>query len=375
MLSEALRVPARAADATGTLVVGVVLTGVTVIAAVGWVALLAVAFRLGVAATPIVFLLGLVVRGYFVRVVAAGVNDRSVAPSFVRWGSLLRAGVRSTLVSVIYVLPAAVCLGLAGGAGVATVIDPPGFSGALQVLAAVAILIGGFGLLCYLLVYLYLRPAARAVLAATGSVRAAINPRRSLRVSLSGPYLSGWLIAMGLLTVGPLLVTPLVILAGLAGLYDPALGAIGGLLTVGVTVILVFWLRMSTAWVIGRGAAPALAAGTAALVAPDGPPRSSEKTAVTVPDRPAEVSAAVQVGRAVNAVSDTHQANGGTDRSTDTGVLDSPAEPTTQPLAESTTGVKIESANAESPVEPPIETESDDDDNDDDTPLWDAVEE
>ena len=375
MLSEALRVPFRAADATGTLLVGTVLTGTTAIATVGWIALLTVDPWLGAAATPIVFLLGLVVRGYLVGVVAAGIDDRSVAPSFVRWGSLFRDGVRSVAVSVVYALPAAVCLGLAAGAGVATVLDPPGFGGVPQVLAALAILIGGFGLLCYLLVYLYLRPAARAVLAATGSVRAAIDPRRLLRVSLSGSYLNGWLIAMGLLTVGPLLVTPLVVLSALAGLYDVALGAIGGLLTLAIGVVLVFWLRISAAWVTGRGAAPALATETDAMVAPDEPPGESGETAVTLPDRPEEVSAAVQVGRGVDGAPGTpQQTDGGADRSIDFGMPEPSTTSITEPSTESTT---------ESEAESMPDAEFDDgaaiDDADDDEAaaefIWDVVEE
>lgn len=388
MLSEALRVPARGTDATGTLLVGTVLTGATAIAVVGWIALLAVDLRFGAAATPVVFLLGLVVRGYLVRVVAAGINDRSVAPSFVRWGSLLRDGVRSVFVSVVYALPAAVCLGLAAGAGVATVVDPPGFAGALQVLAAVAILIGGFGLLCYLLVYLYLRPAARAVLAATGSVRAAINPRRLISVSLSGPYLTGWLIAMGLLTGGPLLVTPLVVLSGLAGLYDEALAAIGGLLTLGVGVILVFWLRMSVAWVTGRGAGPALAAETASVIAPSGPPGSSETATVTTPDRPTEPPATVQVGRGVDDATITAQQPDEADRSPDFGTPEPSAASTAEQSAASTTEPSTASATEQSAAstaeqsaisiteaESTTDTTVDDGGDDADDPLWDDIEE
>ena len=388
MLSEALRVPARGTDATGTLLVGTVLTGATAIAVVGWIALLAVDLRFGAAATPVVFLLGLVVRGYLVRVVAAGINDRSVAPSFVRWGSLLRDGVRSVFVSVVYALPAAVCLGLAAGAGVATVVDPQRFAGALQVLAAVAILIGGFGLLCYLLVYLYLRPAARAVLAATGSVRAAINPRRLIGVSLSGPYLTGWLIAMGLLTGGPLLVTPLVVLSGLAGLYDEALAAIGGLLTLGVGVILVFWLRMSVAWVTGRGAGPALAAETASVIAPSGPPGSSETATVTTPDRPTEPPATVQVGRGVDDATTTAQQPDETDRSPDFGTPEPSAASTAEQSASATTEPSTASATEQSAAstaeqsaisiteaESTTDTTVDDGGDDADDPLWDDIEE
>jgi len=330
MLNEALRVPYRAVDATGTLLVGAVLTGLTVVAAVGWVAVAAVEPLIGAAAIPIVLLLSLVVRGYLVRVVAAGISERSDAPSFVRWGSLLRTGTQSTLISAIYALPAAVCVGLAGGAATATIIDPPGFEGIPQVLAAVAMLIGGFGLLIYGLVYLYLRPAARAVLAATGSLRAAVTPRRVVGVSLSESYLAGWLIAMGLVTVGPLVVTPLVVVSVLAGLYDIALAAIGGLLTLLLTVVLLFSLRMSAAWATGRGAADALRPENGIGIVADALPDSPTVVETEIPDRPTEAPPSVQVGRAVDA--DTggvvQHTDGGADQSTEFGMPE-PSTPTT----------------------------------------------
>ena len=330
MLNEALRVPYRAVDATGTLLVGAVLTGLTVVAAAGWFALLAVEPTIGAAVTPIIFLLSLLVRGYLVRVVAAGISERSDAPSFVRWGSLLRTGAQSTFVSAIYALPASACVGLAGGAGAATVIDPPGFEGIPQVLAAVAILIGGFGLLLYGLVYLYLRPAARAVLAATGSLLAAINPRRVVSVSMAGSYLAGWLIAIGLVTVGPLLVTPLIVVSVLAGLYDIALGAIGGLLTLLVTVVLLFSLRMSAAWATGRGAADALRPDSGIGIVADALPDAPTVIDTEIPDRPTEAPPAVQVGREVAAGTGgpVQHTDGGADQSPGFGMPES-TTPTT----------------------------------------------
>lgn len=335
MLNEALRVPYRAVDATGTLLVGAVLTGLTVVAAIGWFVLLAVEPLIGAAVTPIIFLLSLVVRGYLVRVVAVGISERPDAPSFVRWGSLLRTGTKSTFVSAIYALPAAVCFGLAAGAAVATILDPPGFEGVPQVLAAVAMLVGGFGLLCYGLVYLYLRPAARAVLAATGSVRAAVNVRRVVGVSLSGSYLTGWLIAMGLLTVGPLLVTPLVVVSVLAGRYDIALAAIGGLLTLLITVVLLFSLRMSAAWATGRGAADALASDGGIGVAADALPASPQSVDPEITDHPTEPPPAVQVGRGVDggAAGAAQHTDGGADQSIDFGMPKS-STPTAEPTVD-----------------------------------------
>jgi len=333
MLSEALRVPYRAVDATGTLLVGAVLTGLTVVAAAGWFALVAVEPLIGAAVTPIIFLLSLVVRGYLVRVVAAGISDRSDAPSFVRWGSLLRTGTQSTFVSAIYALPAAVCVGLAGGAAAATIIDPAGFEGIPQVLAAVAMLIGGFGLLIYGLVYLYLRPAARAVLAATGSLRAAVTPRRVVSVSMADSYLAGWLIAMGLLTVGPLLVTPLVVVSVLAGLYDIALAAIGGLLTLLVTVVLLFSLRMSAAWATGRGAADALRSDDGIGIVADALPNAPTVVDTGLPDRSTEAPPSVQVGREVAAGTGgvAQHTDGGADQLIEFGM----PEPSTPPTAAS----------------------------------------
>ena len=296
MLGEALRVPYRAADATGTLIVGSVLTGLTIVGVVGVLALVAVSPIAAVAVTPVVLLLSLLLRGYLLRVVYAGITEQTETPSFIKWGALLRAGSRSALVSAIYLLPAAVFVGLAAGAGAATVIDPDGFEGALQAVAAAAILVGGFGALCYGLVYLYVRPAARAVLAATGSVKATLDVRRVGAISLSGPYLAGWLIAMGLLFVGPLLIVPLLVVSGIVGFLDPALGAIGVGLCLLLGIVVLFSVRLSAAWATGRGTASEL---SAAGLIPDTATAAVDSEASTPEPQP-EAPPAVQVGRTVH---------------------------------------------------------------------------
>jgi len=302
MLSEALRLPYRAADSTGTLLVGAGLTGLTGIAIAGWLVVLLFFPVAGAAATPVVFLFTLVVRGYLLRVVAAGITETTEAPSFVRWGSLLRTGIKSVIVSGFYALPGVALGGLTAGAAVLILLSPPGFGRIPAAIAAAAIVIGGFGLLWYAFVYLYLRGAARAMLAATGSLRSALGVRRVLGVAWSGSYLGGWLVAMGMLLLVPVVVVPALVISVGAAYVDAALTLIGVLATGVLGVVLWFSVGMSAAWATGNGAAPelptagslAISDGTALAV----PSAAASDTAL--PDRKPEAPPRVQTGRSVN---------------------------------------------------------------------------
>ncbi|MFB6294118.1 MAG: DUF4013 domain-containing protein [Halonotius sp.] len=307
MLSEALRLPYRAADSTGTLLVGAGLTGLTGIAIAGWLAVLLFFPVAGAAATPAVFLFTLVVRGYLLRVVAAGITETTEAPSFVRWGSLLRTGIKSAVVSGVYALPGVALGGLTAGAAVLILLSPPGFGRIPAAIAAAAIVVGGFGLLWYAFVYLYLRGAARAMLAATGSLRSALGVRRVLGVAWSGSYLGGWLVAMGMLLLVPVVVVPALVISVGAAYVDAALTLIGVLATGVLGVVLWFSVRMSAAWATGNGAAPELpTAGSLAIS--DGttlavPPAAAGDTAL--PDRKPEAPPGVQTGRSVTRSSES----------------------------------------------------------------------
>ncbi|ERH01443.1 MAG: hypothetical protein J07HN6_00995 [Halonotius sp. J07HN6] len=302
MLSEALRLPYRAADSTGTLLVGAGLTGLTGIAIGGWLVGLLFVPVAGAVATPIVFLFTLVVRGYLLRVVAAGITETTAAPSFVRWGSLLRTGIKSVIVSGFYALPGVALGGLTAGAAVLILLSPPGFGRIPAAIAAAAIVIGGFGLLWYAFVYLYLRGAARAMLAATGSLRSALAVRRVLRVAWSGSYLGGWLVAMGMLILVPVVVVPALVVSVGAAYVDAVLTVIGVLATGVLGVVLWFSARMSAAWATGNGSSPglptvgslAISDGTALTVTPV----TTSDTAL--PDRSPEAPPGVQTGRSVN---------------------------------------------------------------------------
>lgn len=258
MLTESLRVPYRADDAFGTIVVGSVLTVLIGALLAVWLGIVAVWPPVGLALTPVAALPSLVLRGYLLRVVDGGIRGESSLSSFVRWGSLFRSGVKSVFISVLYFLPGAVFCGLAVGGGTAAAISSSGFDETAQALTGVLILVSGVGMVGYGLVYFYVRPAARAVFAATGSVRAALGVRRVLRVAATGEYLTGWLVATGLLVAGPTFLLPVLVVAGAVGTVLPVVALLVVLVTLLGSVVLAFVLRVSAAWSTGRGAATGL---------------------------------------------------------------------------------------------------------------------
>lgn len=305
MLSESLRVPYRADDAFGTILVGSVLTLLSGVLVAVWVVLLAV-WPPGLALIPVVALPSLVMRGYLLEVVEGGIRNESTVSSFVEWGSLVRAGSKSVLISTLYLLPGAVLCGLAVGGGVATVVSPSGFDETAQALTGLLILISGFGLLIYGLVYLYVRPAARAVFAASGSIRAALGVRRVLRLAGSGDFLTGWLIGMGLLAGGPTLLLPLVVVAALVGLLSLPVAAVIVLVTFLLAVGLAFVVRVSAAWSTGRGATSGLdrlypAAGEPDAATDDTGIVLNQEATPELDGGSAEVDPLVQTGRTVDA--------------------------------------------------------------------------
>ena len=380
MLSESLRVPYRADDAVGTTVVGSVLTALVGVGGAVWIVLLAVWPPVGLAVTPLVALSSLLIRGYLLDVVAGGVADRIAAPSFVRWGSLARRGASSTFISAVYLLPAAVCAGLAVGAGVATVVSPPGFDGALQALTGVVIMVAGFGLLVYGLVYLYVRPAARAVFAATGSVRAALGLRRVARLAATADYLTGWLIAMGVLAVGPALLLPLLLVAGVVGVVSPPAGALLVVATLLLGVVAGFVFRVSAAWSTGRGAATGLDGLFPAVIDAAEPSATPQGRPTPDGDTPGEAIPRVQTGRTVDPratgeSANTAAAEGVQETGAESGVesgAESGAEP--DPVADEPTGEGSdpEPTSDDAATDSAADGESAGDESDDSAFVWGA---
>lgn len=222
-----------------------------------------------------------ILAGYDVRVLRAGLRGDEAAPSFVRWRGLLADGIRALAVDAWYLLPAALPPVAAATAlwVWGRLIAPPGlWFASLAALAGVALALG------YGLVFLYVRPAARAVLAHTGRVRSALDPRRTAAMARSGDYAAGRLLG-GAVWLACL---------ALAGPFVPFV----------VGCVPLFSARLVANSLAGRGAATALEA-RAAESRPRSAPIEEQKRPGADPssrgDRSTEAPAAVQTGRTVGA--------------------------------------------------------------------------
>ncbi|WP_158237453.1 DUF4013 domain-containing protein [Halegenticoccus soli] len=237
MLTDALKTPARTDDAASTVLIGGALALVSTVGPPLFVVGLA-STPLALAFAPFVALPPLVLRGYHVRVIRGGLDGDPAAPSFVRWGGLVVDGAKSLLLSVGYLLPVAVAAGIVAAA--ASAVDAGGVDfgpvGAPLVSVGVTV-VGLFGVV-YGLAFLYVRPAALALFAASGRLRDAFSPRRVLRVCRSGDYVTGWLVGIGVLAVGLAVAVPLqLVLVGFA---------------------VAFYVEVAAHSAYGRGAASAL---------------------------------------------------------------------------------------------------------------------
>ncbi len=253
MLQGALATPVRSADAAGTLVVGSVLTFLAWVVTPVWLVIVAFVPPVALAA-PLALAPAFVARGYFIRVVSRGIETENTegAPPFVRWGGLYRDGVKSVLLTAGYLLPLIVVLGGVALAGVlvesgrvdlALVADPVLGGGWADPAVATPVVGVGGGLVflstaVYLLVFMYLRPAALSTFAATGRLRDAFRPSLVVPVARSGEYAVGWTLAVLVLITGYTFAIPLV----------PFLIGIG----------LVFATRVVAHTLYGRGAADVL---------------------------------------------------------------------------------------------------------------------
>ena len=220
MFGDALSTPAKTSDSAVTLFIGGVLTLLAVLGPLAALAGLSVS-PLALLLVPLSLLPVLVLRGYYVAVIAGGANGDPGAPSIVRWGTLVSNGVKSVLVSLGYLLPAVLLVVLALGALVALVppevADPNTAPAAVEsstsdarALGVLAVLVlGGLLLLGYALLYAYVRPAALAVFAVSGSLREAFRLGRVRSVAGTGDFAVGWLLAGLVLVVGGLFALPL----------------------------------------------------------------------------------------------------------------------------------------------------------------------
>ncbi|ELZ45957.1 hypothetical protein C463_05985 [Halorubrum californiense DSM 19288] len=255
MLTAAATALTRTDDTAGVVLVGgsVTLLG-WILASLWLVGVLFVDTAIAVAA-PIALAPSLVARGYFVRVTRGAIQQErsggaAGAPSLVDWGELVRDGVKSAVLSAALLAPLGGGLAVVGGAIAALVagpVDPGSTAAAVESAlgpngpAAVAVVAVGLVAAlvgAYLLAFAYLRPAALAAFAASGRLRDGLNPRTVVGVAATGPYATGWTLAVGALAVGYAVAAPTVPLVG--------------------GVALAFLARVVAHGLYGRGAADAL---------------------------------------------------------------------------------------------------------------------
>ena len=288
----------RSADAAGVLVVGALLTLLTWVVTPLWVGG-SLVFPPAVLLAPVALAPAFVARGYFVRVLAAGIADGNVAgaPPFVAWNELYRTGLKSALLSAVLLAPlaaGAVLAALATGALATGVVDPGPLADAVRAAlgdgGAVAVVgvaggLGGAAATAYLLAFAYVRPAALAAFAASGRLRDGLRPGRVGRVAGSGAYATAWVVAAATLSAG----------YALAGPFVP--------LVIGVAFA--FVVRVAAYGLYGRGASATLEvaerADPAASVADAHAPEPDRVDRPDEPVRPRtpEVPPAVQTGRSV----------------------------------------------------------------------------
>ncbi len=292
MLRTAIGTPFRSGDAAGTLIIGSVLTFLSIALPIGWLIAVVLAPVTALFLLPVVLFPLFVLRGYTLKMIHTAANGGSAAPSFVSWGLLARNGVRSVILTLIYLTPAVILLGLGVTTAFLLSLESVSLGSVGATVTALSSGIAVFSAVLYLLIYSYVRPAAEAVFATTGRFRSALAPKPVLKTAGTGDFATGWILSVFLLSVGILFGVPLfALLVGVLGLFG---------------------IRVMVAALIGAGVQRTL--GTATKSNALGQQVVSEKaTAVSAPieqtiaplsatdTAPTEADPAVQVGRSVAA--------------------------------------------------------------------------
>lgn len=218
MLSEALAFPRADDDWLKTVLIGGVLS------------------LLGFLIIPTI-----IVNGYLLRVLRAGVEGDVQPPKFEDWGDLLVDGILLWVVQFVYIgVPTFLLFIVAGSFAVVAAVGTSaaaGESAGAMAGGIVALVLGGSVMLLLLLAS-YLLPAAIANFARTGEVTAAFHLRTIAAAAFSADYF---------------LAVVLVIAVSLV------LGLIGGLLTIIlVGIFVLFYLQMVVYHLFGQGFAAGL---------------------------------------------------------------------------------------------------------------------
>ncbi len=216
MFSDALTYPKSGTDAVKTILIGGVLT------------------LLSVLLVPIALVTGYVVR------VARSVNDGAETPPvFDDWGELFVDGVKGVAIMFVYFLvPAVVFAVFAGGAA---------FLGAARLGAAVA-LIGALVAFPLWLAAWYVGTAGFINFAVTGRFGAAFEFEALRPIVTSGTFATAWLVGLGVLVLGS-------VVSGIIGLI-PIIGLLAAFVAFYVTVAATYCYANGFADVISVESAP-----------------------------------------------------------------------------------------------------------------------
>ena len=195
MLSDALSFPRRGDDWLSTLLVGGVLTLLSVLV-----------------------LPAFVLQGYLVRVLDHAARRERTPPSFTQWGALFVDGLKLTVANVVYGLVVLVPLTIVLGALLIIVpsgptpVDPgttpvPPSAGSGEGLLVFFALVALVVLLA--IAVSYLLPAALANFAIEGRLRAAFDVRTVIAGAFTSDYAVAWLLAVVVGLVGGIVGTAL----------------------------------------------------------------------------------------------------------------------------------------------------------------------
>lgn len=231
MLSESLEFPRASDDWLQTVLIGGVLS------------------LLGFLVIP-----AILVNGYLLRALRAGVEGEPSPPAFDDWGELLVDGVLVWVVELVYVgIPAFLLFVVIGSfalvAGVSSSMGAAPDPGVGAVVGGLVALVFGLAVVLLLVVAGYLLPAALANFALTGEFTAAFDLRTVARAAFSVDYLTAMVLVIAVSLV---------------------LGFVGAMLSVIlVGVFVLFYLQVVVYHLFGQGFARGLGleraeAGTAA---------------------------------------------------------------------------------------------------------------
>lgn len=174
-----------------------------------------------------------IVSGYLVRVLQRTMDGSDEPPVFEDWESLLVDGLKAFAIALVYgLVPAIIGFVLVGGGIMAAL---SGDAGAL--IGGTSILVGVLLSVVLGLAAWYIIPAATANFAETGRLSDGFDFGTLRPVLLNGTYATGWLMALGVIVLGGIVVSLLSVI--------PFIGALAG-------VFVSFYATVTAYYIIGH---------------------------------------------------------------------------------------------------------------------------